>query len=81
MIDKCWTGDVVVRVYWDYEWQEFQVTLSVCGKKFPDSTYHTSDKDDAVSTAQSMMMDAYNRVQKAKLVASGSVVVTDFSLL
>lgn len=75
MVDKLGIGKVVVRVYWDYEWQEFQCTLSVDGKRFPDATYHTNDKDDAISTAGAMMLDAYKRIELARKVANSSVVI------
>lgn len=81
MIDKCWNGEVVVRVYWDYEWTEFQVTLESCGKKIPSATYHTNDREDAIQTSLSMMMNEYNRIKLERKLAVGSVVVTDFSLL
>ena len=39
-----------VAVYWDSEWAEYRVTLKGC----PEATYHTTDKADALSTAQAM---------------------------
>lgn len=37
-----------VSVYWDTEHQEYVVKVSGA----PDATYHTTDKQDAISTAQ-----------------------------
>ena len=39
-----------VSIRWDSEWQEYQVRIA--GK--PDATYHTTDKEDAIATAQHM---------------------------
>jgi hypothetical protein len=39
-----------VSVWWDSEWQEYVVKLA--GNKA--ATYHTSDRDDALATAQRM---------------------------
>lgn len=47
--------DKVVRVYWDSEWQEYQVHLYVKGELIVDATYFTDDKQDALATAAQMV--------------------------
>ena len=44
----------VSTVYRDTGWNEFRVTFSVGGVKLPSATYHTQDKQDAMSTAHMM---------------------------
>ena len=42
-----------VSVWWDDNWQEFQVKIA----KHPKMTYHTDDRQDAIATAQKMRND------------------------
>lgn len=39
-----------IKVYWDSDWQEYSVTV----KGSPEATYFTTDRADALSTAQAM---------------------------
>lgn len=43
------------KVYWSSVFQEFTVKLYVRGVHQKDADYHTSDRDDALGTAQAMM--------------------------
>ena len=47
-----------VKVHIDTEWDEFRVTLFNDTTKELVSTYHSDDKDDAISTAQSILKHA-----------------------
>ena len=42
-------------IYWDSEWQEYQVHLSINGNKIRAATYHTEWHDDAIGTAYTMV--------------------------
>lgn len=39
-----------IKVYWDSVWQEYSVTV----QDKPEATYFTTDRADALSTAQAM---------------------------
>lgn len=41
-----------VKIYRDTDWNEYIVTLEQAGIKFPSASYHTTDKNDAICTAQ-----------------------------
>ena len=49
------TGEFLVKVYKDSEWNEYICRLFVNGKEMVDSAYHTDDKLDALDTANSML--------------------------
>jgi hypothetical protein len=57
----------VITLRWDPDWEEYQVTNSRNLK----ATYHTSDYEDAVGTAEQMRKDAnaesvINKVPKSR---------------
>ena len=60
LIDTVWTGSIRVKTYYDSEWQEYTCVLLVNGKRIDEATYFTNDKADAISTAQDMMLRAFN---------------------
>ena len=63
--------DVYAKVYWDTDWEEFQVRLFVNGKYAgEDSDYHASDLDDAMSTAQDMVRRAGSGVTEGSVLKS-----------
>ncbi len=47
-------GSNTVKVYYDYFWQEYSVTL----KGSPKATYFTNDRLDALDTARAMLSRA-----------------------
>jgi hypothetical protein len=49
------TGDFLVKVYKDSEWNEYVCRLFINGEESVDSSYHTDDKQDALDTANSML--------------------------
>ena len=48
-------GRFAVKVYYDRDWQEYQVRLYVDGKLYEPATYHTDDKQDALDSAPTML--------------------------
>lgn len=44
----------VAQIYWDKDWQEYQVRLSINGQTLKAATYHTEWMTDALSTANAM---------------------------
>tara|TARA_Y100000310_G_C20387431_1_gene671128 strand:- start:289 stop:576 length:288 start_codon:yes stop_codon:yes gene_type:complete len=44
-----------VVVYWNAEWQEYVVKLYVDGQEQKAASYHTSDREDAIGTAEEMV--------------------------
>ena len=42
------------KVYWNSEWQEYQVRLFVNGIYIKAATYHTDWAEDAIGTARAM---------------------------
>jgi len=55
LIQKLSDADVIVKIYRDYEWNEFVCRLFVNGAELKDSSYHTDDKQDAIDTAEAML--------------------------
>lgn len=47
-------GGNVTKVYYDYDWQEYLVTL----RGQPRATYHTDCRTDALDTARAMLSRA-----------------------
>ncbi|MNG20493.1 hypothetical protein D3C85_384920 [compost metagenome] len=45
----------VAKIFWNSEWEEFQVVPYIKGKKISDAAYYTDDKEDAISTAEYMV--------------------------
>ena len=67
----------VAKVYKDKDWGEHRVRFySPEGKHFPDSDYHTDDKEDAHDTAK-FALNRYKHGGKAKRYADGDSVVDD----
>jgi hypothetical protein len=67
----------VAKVYKDKDWGEHRVRFySPEGKHFPDSDYHTDDKEDAHDTAK-FALNRYKSGGKAKRYAGGDSVVED----
>lgn len=67
----------VAKVYKDKDWGEHRVRFySPEGKHFPDSDYHTDDKEDAHDTAK-FALNRYKSGGKAKRYADGDSVVDD----
>jgi len=54
LIQTTTSGANTVKVYIDYSWEEYQVTL--VGQ--PEATYHTNDRLDALDTAKAMLSRA-----------------------
>jgi hypothetical protein len=51
-----------VKVYWCYEWREFQCKLG----GVPDATYFTNDKEDALATAEAMDLEHRKYLERNK---------------
>ena len=49
------TGDCLVKVYKDSEWNEYVCRLFINGTENKDASYHTDDKLDALDTAIAML--------------------------
>lgn len=47
-------GNATVKVYWNGDWEEYVARLFVNGVENANASYHTDDKDDAISTAKDM---------------------------
>lgn len=47
--------DTEVRVYRDYEWDEYSVRIFKAGIEQVLASYHTDDRADAISTAEIMI--------------------------
>jgi len=62
LIQKFGDDTVIVKIYRDSEWNEFVCRLFVNGAELKDSSYHTDDKQDAIDTAQSMLLLSYMEV-------------------
>lgn len=61
IIEKFWTGTVMVKVYRDSEWDEYSCVLFIDGIKQREATnYYTTDKEDALNTANAMMLREFN---------------------
>ena len=54
-------GDYRAKVFYDREWEEYQVKLYWRGLPIPEATYHTDDRDDAERTAKHMVLEAYQK--------------------
>lgn len=55
-------GRIVVAVRFDSEWEEYRVSLRIDGVYCSAATYHTSDKGDAIATANVMLQSALNSI-------------------
>lgn len=54
LVGKKGADGKIAKVYFDAEWDEYQVKLYVNGQHQEEQDYFTHDRDDALSTAQSM---------------------------
>lgn len=52
---------IVVKVYYNNEWCEYVARLFIDGDEHVDSSYHTDDKQDALDTAESMILFECNK--------------------
>jgi hypothetical protein len=62
-IDAVVFGDVIVTVYRDADWNEFQAVITMpIAQRNPDATYFTDDKEDAMHTALKMAKSVHARM-------------------
>jgi hypothetical protein len=56
---------VQAKVYRDSEWNEYVVWLYIGAVRQTESDYHTTDKEDAIDTANSMVARGIEQVRAA----------------
>jgi len=63
LLNKFIAHPIVVRVYEEFEWEEYVARLYINGKEHEDSSYHTNDREDCVGTALFIFNHALKRAK------------------